>query len=127
MVKVDNCCCCFSVKTGTNIIGILFIIDLIGEFWHPTINPLRWTLKIIVATVFMMMYLKDTQSSRMLFFFIFIANIFLKPVVNYATDDSDDPEGEEAWKNMSLDKIAKDTCDKMSAQDRKNMHFDTME
>ena len=92
MVKVDNCCCCFSVKTGTNIIGILFIIDLIGEFWHPTINPLRWVLRLFVASVFLAMYIKDTGTTRMLFFFTFIANIFLKGIVDYVTNDSDDPE-----------------------------------
>ena len=94
MVKVDNCCCCFSVKTGTYIIGTLFVIDLIGEFWHPTINYARWALKLLVAGIFLFMYIKDTATSRMMFFFVYLANIFLKPTVDYMTNDSDDPEAD---------------------------------
>ena len=85
MVKVDNACCCFSVKTGTNILGFFIIVDLIGEFWHPTINPLRWALKLLVAGIFIMMYFKDTGFNRMLFFFAYLANIPGKIIVNALT------------------------------------------
>ena len=61
MVKVDNCCCCFSVSTGTKVIGILLILDLVGELNHPTENLLRWALKLFVAAVFLFMLIKDSK------------------------------------------------------------------
>ena len=127
MVQVDNCCCCFNVKTGANIIGALFILDLISEFWHPTINIARWGLKLICAGIYLTMVMRDTRATRMLFFFMYIASLILKPVTNSLTGDSDDPESEKAWQNLSLDKIAKQSCENMSQQDRQNMQYTNME
>ena len=118
MVKVDNCCCCLSVGTGTKIIGFLLVLDLIGELNHPTVNHLRWALKLFVAGVFLFMLIRDSKFSRMLFFFTYLANVFLHPVVNGLTDDSDDPESDQAWRSLDLSQIAKETCEKMSVQDR---------
>ena len=107
MVQVDNCCCCFNVKTGANIIGAFFILDLLSEFWHPTVNLGRWGLKLIFVGIYLFMVLRDSRTSRMMFFFMYISSLILKPVVNSLTDDSDDPEAEKAWETFSLDKIAK--------------------
>ena len=123
MCKINNCCCCFSVSTGTKIIGALLVLDLLGEFNHPTVNMGRWALKIALVGVFAAMILRDTKFNRMLFFFAYIANFFLQGVVNNVTDDSDDPEAEKAWANFDVKKIAKDTCEKMSVQDRQSMHY----
>ena len=120
MVKVDKACCCFSVKTGTYVIGTFLVIDLIAEFWHPTVNWARWAVKLFVAWMFLWMYIKDTKSARMMFFIAYIAQIFLKPLVNAMTNDSDDPESDKAWNGLhDFDKLAKEACEKMEKDDPK--------
>ena len=111
---MDNCCCCFNVRTGANLIGIFFVLDLIGEFWHPTVNMARWALKLVCVGIYLFMVLRDSRMSRMVFFFMYLSSLILKPVVDNLTNDSDDPESEKAWESLSLDKIAKQSCENMT-------------
>ena len=105
MVKTDHCCFCFSVKTGTYILGVILMLSCVGELAHPTINPLRWAVKIGVAGVFVYMHLRDSPFARQLFFYTFIANIFALAFANALTSDSDEVHGDQ-MSHLSFDKIA---------------------
>ena len=87
----------------------------------------RWALKLVCAGIYLFMVMRDSRISRMAFFFMYVCSLILKPVVNNLTGDSDDPESEKAWESLSLDKIAKQSCENMSQQDRQNMHYNTMD
>ena len=56
----------------------------------------------------------------------YIANAFLKPIVDVVTHDSDDPESDEAWRNLDFEKIAKQVCENMTSEERRNMHYESV-
>ena len=126
MGRVDNCCCCFSIQTGTHIIGVLTILSAVGEFNHPGFNPFRWAAKLFVAGVYVWMLMRDNGFTRMAFFFSYVAGIFAMVAVNIATSDSDNPEQEKVMDRLSFDSIAKSTCESMKAEDRENLHYSSL-
>ena len=71
-----SCCCCFSVKTGAFLIGVLMMFDLLNEFEY--FNMLRCLIKLIVVGTFLWMLLHDNKDSRKWFFIAFVANPFLQ-------------------------------------------------
>jgi len=62
-MKVNNCCLCFSVKTGAIAIGAFNFLDVINSLVH--FHPAIFALKITVVVLFIMMMVKDTESKRL--------------------------------------------------------------
>ena len=125
MVKTEHCCCLFSVKTGTYILGVMLMLSCAAELGHPNINPFRWAVKIAAAGVFVFMYMRDNSFTRMLFFYTFIANGIALALVNSITDDSDNEHGDQLGK-LDFDKIANQTCNDMKPEERENMGYATV-
>ena len=71
-----SCCCCFSVKTGAFLIGVLMLLDLGNEL--ANFNLLRCIIKLLVLGAFGAMVFSDSRTTRMWVFIAFVANPFLQ-------------------------------------------------
>ena len=71
-----SCCCCFSVKNGAFLIGLLCVFDLINEI--EKFNFARCIVKLIVVATFGYMMWHDSATARKYFFIAFCANPFLQ-------------------------------------------------
>ena len=65
-----SCCCCFSVSTGSKILGIFAIIGLFAEI--EQFYPLRLAANGLCAVSFVLMLLDDSEFKRKLFFYCFV-------------------------------------------------------
>ena len=67
-----RCCCCFSVKAGTILLGVistLAILDELNEF-----HPLRLAANGVAAISFLLMLCDDSDFKRKLFYYSYSAS-----------------------------------------------------
>ena len=76
-----SCCCCFSVKTGAFIIGVLSLFDLLNEL--DEFNFARCIVKLIVVAIFGYMVWNDSAAARKYFFIAFCANPLLQMLATF--------------------------------------------
>ena len=71
-MRVNNCCCCFSIWLGTMIIGCLLVTDLLIELKYP--SNIRLFVKLVTIASFVTMIMRDSEKTRCAFFFIYCFN-----------------------------------------------------
>ena len=99
-----SCCCCISVKTGTMILGVCMLINLLKEI--EEFYPLRLAATATASIAFILMIFDDSEFKRKLFFYTFMIATL---VIFYfsAVTTSEYLEKEAPWKK-ACDDVAAD-------------------
>ena len=79
MCKTSHCCCCFGVRTGTMIIGVLCWVGMLDEIQE--FHPVRFVARLITALTFLSMLIDNTGSKRGVFFFTYTALVIVGFIV----------------------------------------------
>ena len=67
--RINGCCCCLSLRTGTYILAALIALSLLEELVY--FNPIRMLIAFMSLSFFYMMVTDDTERNRQYFFFCF--------------------------------------------------------
>ena len=116
-----NCCCCFSVKTGAYVIGVLSILGLLDEL--NNFNLLRCIIKLVVSASFLAMVFQDSKTTRMWFFIIFLGSPFAQILAAIIDKPQEQADQENAINALDFRKIAEEACRNMSQQELQDMHY----
>ena len=120
-----SCCFFFSVQTGTYIIGVLGCLAILAEF--KEFNLLRCATTLTICAAFGLMILNDNKTTRMIFFYAFVANPFLR-FAAFAIDKPHENENEEMMMDkITVKRVAEMSCKDMKQQDMEEMHFKNQE
>ena len=111
MSNDTNCCCCFSPKVGTYILGCLAILGVLDEI-EMLIWP-RLITSLVTSLVFIVMVVNPTAQVRLVFFLVYTVHTLAEMTFGYL-------EGE-AFMEGKLKEHLKQTCaeDKQIPADKK--------